>query len=131
MSKDSVAGILYQKSRIFIALRLPQGDMGGKWEFPGGKVEQGETYEQALIREFYEEFQKDIIVGEPLAHAVFNHNNEAVDLYAYRVYWKNNDDSWILSEHSDVAWIELDEIEKLSFVDSDLLLLDQIRKKLL
>ncbi len=130
MKKQSVAGILKYDSLIFIGLRVPQGRMGGKWEFPGGKVEEGETCEEALKREFWEEFETDIDVGEKIAHAQFTHKNEQVDLYAYRVYLKSDDITWVLSEHTDVKWVSIDEIEKLDFVDSDLLLLDQLKKVL-
>jgi len=117
-------------SLVFIGLRLPQGSMGGKWEFPGGKVEEGETCEQALIREFREEFETDIDVGEQIAHARFVHKNDPVDLFAFRVYLKSDDICWVLSEHTAVKWVSLDEIPGLDFVDSDLLLLDQLKKKL-
>lgn len=130
MDKKSVAGILVYDSLIFIGLRLAQGSMGGKWEFPGGKVEEGETCEQALIREFREEFETDIDVGEQLAQAVFIHKNVPVTLYAFRVYLKSDDILWVLSEHTAVKWVSLDEISKLNFVDSDLLLLDQLKEKL-
>lgn len=130
LEKKSVAGILMYDSLIFIGLRLPQGSMGGKWEFPGGKVEKGETCEQALIREFREEFETDIDVGEQIAHAQFMHKNEPVDLFAFRVYLKSDDILWVLSEHTAVKWVKLDEIPSLDFVDSDLLLLDQLKKKL-
>jgi len=129
--KQSVAGILVYDSLVFIGLRIPQGSMGGKWEFPGGKVEAGETCEQALIREFKEEFETDIEVGEQIAHAQFMHKQEIVDLLAFRVYLKSDDIQWVLSEHTDVKWVRLEDISTLDFVDSDLLLLDQLKKKLM
>ncbi|MDR2110325.1 MAG: NUDIX domain-containing protein, partial [Spirochaetaceae bacterium] len=50
--RRSVAGIAVEGGRFFIAQRIPGGDLGGKWEFPGGKVEEGETDAEALIREY-------------------------------------------------------------------------------
>ncbi len=126
--KQSVAGILVRDSLIFVGLRLPQGKMGGKWEFPGGKVEKGETCEQALIREFKEEFETDIEVGKQIASAEFTHKQENIDLLAFRVYAKN--DQWILREHTEVRWVSIEDIGHLDFVDSDLLLLDQLKKEL-
>jgi 8-oxo-dGTP diphosphatase len=128
MKKQSVAGIIVVDGLVFIGKRLPKGQMGNRWEFPGGKVEEGETPEQALLREFQEEFMIDIEVGECIAKADFKHNDDTVNLFAYEIKIKDIDNvSWILSEHTDVNWVSFDKISELEFVDSDLLLLTQIR----
>ena len=56
MNKKSIACIAFNEKNVFIAHRNHVGQMGGRWEFPGGKVEDGETDEQSIIREFEEEF---------------------------------------------------------------------------
>ena len=128
MKKESVAGIIVVDNLVFIGKRLPQGQMGNRWEFPGGKVEPGETHQKALLREFQEEFMIDIEVGECIAKADFKHNDDTVNLFAYEIKIKDIDNvSWILSEHTDVNWVSFDKISELEFVDSDLLLLTQIR----
>lgn len=128
MIKQSIAGIIVIDELVLIGKRLPQGQMGSKWEFPGGKVEKGETHKQALIREFEEEFMIDIDVGECIAKAEFSHNEDKVQLFAYEVFIKDIDNiSWILTEHTDINWVTFDKISELDFVDSDLKLLVQIR----
>lgn len=128
MKKQSIAGIIVVDNLVFIGKRLPQGQMGNRWEFPGGKVEPGETHQEALLREFQEEFMIDIEVGECIAKADFKHNDDTVNLFAYEIKIKDIDNvSWILSEHTDVNWVSFDKISELEFVDSDLLLLTQIR----
>lgn len=128
--KKSVAGIVYYDSLILIGKRLPTGSMGGRWEFPGGKVEEGEDFVEALVREFKEEFSIDIRVGEKLAEAEFTHKGIISDLFAYRVFFLNDNPTWVLSEHDQIKWATIDEIKTLQFVDSDLLLIEQIEKSL-
>ena len=128
MSKQSIAGIIVVDDLVFIGKRLPKGQMANRWEFPGGKVEEGESHKDALVREFEEEFMIEIEVGERIAKAEFQHNDEKVELFAYEVFIKDLDNiSWVLSEHSDINWVTFDQISSLDFVDSDLLLLTQIR----
>lgn len=127
MPKRSVAGIINIDSLFFIGKRLPIGQMASRWEFPGGKVEYGETDQQALIREFSEEFMTLIKVGDKISEVTFEHNNETVILTAYEVFLLEDNISWILAEHTDVNWVSLDLIKTLSFVDSDIKLLDGIK----
>jgi 8-oxo-dGTP diphosphatase len=125
MAKRSVAGIVFEESRFFIARRLPGGDMGDKWEFPGGKVEDGESDEQALVREYFEEFGVSITTGSKLAEAEFEHKGKKYTLSAYRVYFSSQ--NFVLTEHSEWRWASLDEIEKSDFADSDLKLLPTLK----
>lgn len=128
MKKQSVAGIIVVDDLVFIGKRLPQGQMANRWEFPGGKVEAGEDHKEALLREFEEEFMIDVEVGECIARSEFKHNDETVKLFAYEIKIKDIDNiSWTLTEHTDVNWVSFDKIRELEFVDSDLLLLTQIR----
>ena len=126
--KISVAGIAVVDSYVFIARRLNIGQMGGRWEFPGGKVEDGEDPVEALVREYMEEFNVDISVGSQIATGFFTHNEKQVKLIAYEVFFNEEDINWILTEHSEVQWVKLDEIPTQNFVDSDLMLYDKIKQ---
>ncbi|MDR3249015.1 MAG: NUDIX domain-containing protein [Treponema sp.] len=116
----SVAGIAFEGGRLFIARRKPGGALGGMWEFPGGKAEEGEGNQEALVREYDEEFSLPIRVGEELANASFEHKGIERSLCAYRIYC-NGDfaEALRLNEHEEWNWASLEEIEKLDFVPSD------------
>ncbi|WP_191014595.1 (deoxy)nucleoside triphosphate pyrophosphohydrolase [Treponema zioleckii] len=132
MNKTSIACIAFDEKKILIAHRNPVGQMGGRWEFPGGKVEEGETDEQAVVREFQEEFGVTVQVEKRIAETNFKHNNERVDLHAYLVKLPHNgiEKKFKLTEHSEYRWAELAEIPTLNFVDSDLMIYPQIAKYL-
>ncbi|HON12947.1 MAG TPA: (deoxy)nucleoside triphosphate pyrophosphohydrolase [Treponema sp.] len=124
----SVAGICIKDNKLFIAKRIPGGSMGERWEFPGGKVEPGETDEEALIREYYEEFGIPVTVGACIAHAEFEHHQQKRFLFAYIVYMDTM--NFTLTEHTQWRWASLEEIEKLDFADSDKKLIPDLHKLL-
>jgi 8-oxo-dGTP diphosphatase len=128
--KQSVAAIVVHEGKLFIAKRIPGGDMGGKWEFPGGKAEEGEDAKEALAREMEEEFGVPVTVGRKIAHGSFVHNGKEHALDAYLVSLP--DRRFSLTEHTGWHWARLDEIETLwasgEFTPSDYTLLPQIRE---
>lgn len=129
MAKTSIAGIAVDGRYVLIAHRNPIGQMGGRWEFPGGKVEEGETDSQALIREFREEFGIKIKPGKLIAQAVFEHNgSNNLHAYSIKVPHKGNFFKYKLTEHTEYRWVDIDEIKTMNFVDSDLLLYPDVRK---
>jgi 8-oxo-dGTP diphosphatase len=123
---NSVAGIAWERGRFFIARRAGGGDMGGKWEFPGGKVDQGESDEAALKREYHEEFGVDITLGAFVGSAAFEHRGIERVVNAYRIFLPNT--GFTLSEHTQWRWATLEEIERLDFVDSDRKLVPALKK---
>jgi 8-oxo-dGTP diphosphatase len=118
--RHSVAGIAIEEGRVFIARRKAGGDMGGKWEFPGGKVEEGESDSDALQREFLEEFGIAVTVGPLLGSGEFFHNGQKFALNGYRVFFASH--RFNMTEHDECRWAALDELETLDFTDSDRLL---------
>lgn len=123
----SVAGITIERGKLFIAQRIPGGALGEKWEFPGGKVEAGETDQEALIREYQEELGVPVTIGPLLGTATFEHRGLHT-LYAYRVYFSGYD--FKLSEHTQWGWASLEEICELDFADSDKKLLPYLKPQL-
>ncbi|GMO68328.1 MAG: 8-oxo-dGTP diphosphatase MutT [Treponemataceae bacterium] len=130
MKNHSVAGIVLGASgEVLVAKRIDCGQMANRWEFPGGKVEAGESFEQAVVREFSEEFGCVARCGALIAEAEFEHDGEPAFLHAFRVYLADGIDDaaeFVLSEHTETAWVRVAEVKNLHFVDSDLLLCDAV-----
>ena len=115
--RHSVAGIAIEQGKVFIARRKAGGDIGGKWEFPGGKVEEGEGDADALLREYREEFGATVAVGPLLASAEFSHDGQLFLLRAHRIFFTSR--NFNMTEHSEWRWAAFDEITALDFADSD------------
>ena len=114
----SVAGILLHEGKAFVAKRGPQGSFSGCWEFPGGKVEPGESDEEALVREFDEEFGIAIGVRRLLGEALFPHRGVDRVLAAWLIELAPFTRPKLL-EHEEIAWASALELEALRLVDSD------------
>jgi mutator protein MutT len=121
----SVAGILIHDGKAFIAKRGPIGSFSGCWEFPGGKVEPGESDEEALAREFDEEFGIAIRARRLLGEARFPHRGKERILAAWLIELEPFHKPKLL-EHEEVAWAGAVELESLLLVDSDRKLLEFI-----
>jgi 8-oxo-dGTP diphosphatase len=100
--------------------------MGGKWEFPGGKVRDGESDGEALIREFEEELGVPVEILSLAGEAEFVHKGTLFTLRAYFIKLLSEDIT--LSVHSRWTWASPEEIETLDFADSDRKLFPAIRK---
>lgn len=113
----SVAGIAIRDGLVLVARRLPGGEMGGTWEFPGGKLEPGEDDNQALVREFEEEFGLAVHVGKKLGQTWFEHSGKRYDLSAIEVGFESG--PLELREHSEARWTGAAELSTLNLSDSD------------
>ena len=114
-----------EKNKIFATAR-GYGDLKGGWEFPGGKVEPGETSQLALIREIIEELDTEIKVGELI---------DTVE-YDYPTFHLSMDCFWAevkaghleLKEAEAAKWLTKDQLDSIDWLPADILLIDQIRK---
>ena len=128
----SIACIDYRNGKLLIAKRKSGGDMGERWEFPGGKIEEGEDFAQAINREMQEEFGCRVRIFEQLAKADFVHNGKNCTVNAFRVEFENDgtEKPFVLTEHTQTQWVSPDQILSRHFVDSDLSLFPQIKQSL-
>ena len=118
----SIACIDIRDGKVFLAKRQNTGDMGGKWEFPGGKIDAGEDFVTAIKREMSEEFGVEVEVFEKLCEVTFEHKGKECFVDAFRVHFAEDGLSrrFTLTEHTDYKWEDFNKIPELNFVDSDL-----------
>lgn len=127
---NSVACIVFKNGKILVAHRIPKGDMGNRWEFPGGKVDEGETDQIAVVREMREEFGVKAVPSEKIASCSFFHKEKECFLNAYLVQLEHDgiEKPYVLTEHTEYKWVFPEEIKKLAFVDSDLKIYPDVLK---
>ncbi len=121
-----VAGLILQNNKLLICQRPNFKDHPLKWEFPGGKIKNDETNEEALIREINEELSINIINYEELISYNFNYKdlNKKVFIYFYIV---NNFSGKVLNNfHKELKWIEIKDIREYDFLEGDLKIIDHI-----
>lgn len=113
-----VAGLIVRDGKLLIAQRPGDKHMGGRWEFPGGKIEKGESPEKALARELSEELGIEVKVGR-IYHAVMHSYPEKdVLLMFYRCSLISGQPEPI--EEADVRWIEEKELRAYDWAEADI-----------
>jgi len=123
-----VGAAIVEGGRCLVARRGPGMALAGYWEFPGGKVEAGESPEVALVREIREEMGLEIEVGawRGRGEAVVGSRRIVLDVYlATRIGGEPR-----LSEHSEMRWIGADEVEGLDWAEADRPILAGLRRTL-
>ena len=111
-----VAAIIRQGDRIFAAQR-GYGKSKDGWEFPGGKIEPGETPEQALIREIREELNAEIAVGEKLTQVEWDYPDFHLSMGCYWCAVASG--ALTLREHESARWLSLDELDAVDWLPAD------------
>ena len=114
---DVVAAIIIKNGKYFIAQRNRNKHMGLSWEFPGGKVEKGETFDIALKREIKEELNIDIAINNKLGEE--NYNDEKINVKLHYFLCSHTSGEIYLNEHEDSAWITKNEFKNYNFAEGD------------
>ena len=113
------AGIIYYKDKILIAQRRKDKSFGGFWEFPGGKVEAGETCQQTLAREIKEEFDINIQVGKQVMEYNFSYPDFDLKMYVCQALW-NGKGKIKICDHEQYVFADVADMNKYEFSEADI-----------
>jgi mutator protein MutT len=120
-----LAAVLEKKGRWLIAKRKKGDRFAGFWEFPGGKMEPGETPEECLARELLEELGIRVRVGRYLGSIRYSSPSFSIELMAYRVLHLAG--TLHLRDHEEVRWVSPNEVSHFALTEPDKLLLQKLR----
>lgn len=111
------------KKEIFVTQR-GYGEFAGGWGFPGGKIEEGETPQEALIREIKEELDADILVGDLIDVVEYDYPNFHLSMNCYWCELKSEHVE--LKEHEDAKWLVREELTTVDWLPADITLVKKI-----
>lgn len=111
------AAVIEREGKVLIARRRKEIGPGGWWEFPGGKLEAGETPEEGLEREIAEELGVHIIVGEFLCSVFYRNPTLSIELMAYRAEIISGE--IMLTDHDEIRWVAPADLEESTFSEPD------------
>ena len=124
---EVVAAIIIRGGSVF-ATQRGYGDWKGWWEFPGGKIEPGESPQEALVREIREELDAEISVGELLETVEWDYPDFHLTMHCFICSLLS--ESLHLNEHEAATWLNLENLRSVKWLPADEILLDKIAEYL-
>lgn len=122
-----VAAVIKENNKIF-ATQRGYGDFKDGWEFPGGKIEVGETPQEALRREIKEELDTDIQVGDLIDTIEYDYPNFHLSMQCFWCSIVSGD--LILKEHEAARWLSRDELDSVSWLPADITLINMLKRNI-
>ena len=116
-STNVVAAIIKKNNQYLIVQRNKNKHLGLKWEFPGGKLYENESFEEALKREIQEELNITINIHEKIAEEKYQ--DEKIDIILHYYLCSKKNGTIKLNEHENLAWVEKKDFEKYDFAEGD------------
>ena len=117
-------GVILRDSQVFLTRRHDDAHQGGKWEFPGGKVESDETVAQALARELKEEVAIDVLACQPLMEICHDYGDKQVKLDIFVVDQFTGEPKSL--EGNEQQWSALDELVNIDFPDANKAIVEKL-----
>ena len=118
-----VAAIIIHEDKVF-ATQRGYGEFKGGWEFPGGKIEEGETPQEALVREIKEELNVEIEVGELLDVVEYDYPNFHLSMDCFICKIKSGE--LVLNEHEAAKWLTKETLDSVEWLPADLGLVEKL-----
>ena len=123
---EVAAGLVFRDGRLLITQRHAKAHLGGLWEFPGGKREPAESFEQCLARELREELGIEVLVGDLVESLTHAYPEKTVHLKFYRCRLLKHEPQ--LLGCADLKWVTAAELQKYAFPEADARLLGELRE---
>ena len=123
---DVAVAVIRQEGRLLISQRMPQDSFGGFWEFPGGKLDDGETMETALAREIREELGVAVEVGEKRMIVSHRYPDRVIRLHCFDCRLVEGEPRAL--ECASWQWVLPEELERFSFPPASLPLIRELRE---
>lgn len=118
-----------EKGEMFIfATQRGSGDFRGGWEFPGGKIEEGETPQEALVREIKEELETEIMVGELIDTIEYDYPTFHLSMDCFWAEIVSGD--LVLKEHEAAKWLTKNELNSVEWLPADITFVTLLRDKM-
>ena len=123
---EVVAAIIHDAEGRIFATQRGYGEWEGWWEFPGGKMEAGESPEEALRREIWEELETRIVIERMVTTVEWDYPKFHLTMHCYWCHVESG--SLTQKEHEAARWLATDELESVKWLPADLQILEKIRK---
>ena len=122
---DVAAALVFRNGKLLITQRYPEAHLGGLWEFPGGKREPGESFEECLVRELKEELGIEVLVGGLVDTLTHVYPEKTVHLRFYRCDWKQNEPRPLGCPA--FGWVTAAEVDNYQFPAADVQMVERLK----